>query len=228
MSLVLVTAPVAEPITIAQARLHLKVSETGTDIDAKIMACVAAAREMAENDTRRKLITQQWKLILDVFPRSSMSISSANWYGTQWGSMPGPLQQMLPDGSTGYELYLPFPPLISVDAVGYIDQAGASQTIDATTGLIVNKAAEPAIVMPAFGTSWPAVQNQMAAAAITFTCGYGADGTNVPAGIKQWILGQVGAMYTLPQAELAAYRETLLEPNFMDRLLDPHRIRRYF
>lgn len=67
MRLTLVTAPLEEPITLAEARAHLRV--TATDEDAKILALIFAAREYAENFTGRALVTQTWDLVLECFPR---------------------------------------------------------------------------------------------------------------------------------------------------------------
>lgn len=66
MALTLVTAPTVEPLTIAEAKAHLRV--TSTDEDALITALIVAAREHAERFTRRALITQTWDLTLDSFP----------------------------------------------------------------------------------------------------------------------------------------------------------------
>src|SRR5436190_14395629 len=64
--LTLIAAPSFEPISLAEAKLHLK-SET-TDDDALIGTIIAAARELAEQRTGRALIDQRWERVLDVFP----------------------------------------------------------------------------------------------------------------------------------------------------------------
>jgi uncharacterized phiE125 gp8 family phage protein len=70
MALHLVTAPTAEPITTAVAKLHLKVDHSLDDdlIDSLCMA----AREMVETDTGRKCISQTWDLKLDCFPSGAI------------------------------------------------------------------------------------------------------------------------------------------------------------
>ena len=66
MSLVLVTEPDEEPITLAQAKSFARV--TITDDDADIDALILSARRHAETVTRRALVKQTWDLFLDRFP----------------------------------------------------------------------------------------------------------------------------------------------------------------
>ncbi len=63
------TAPPAkEPLTLAQAKTHLRVELDETDEDDLINADIAAARASAETFMRRQLITATWELYLDAFP----------------------------------------------------------------------------------------------------------------------------------------------------------------
>lgn len=61
-----ITAPAVEPVTLAEAKLHLRVDSN--DEDVHIAGLITAAREQAESNTRRALITQTWRLTLDAFP----------------------------------------------------------------------------------------------------------------------------------------------------------------
>jgi len=63
MRLKLKTAPSTEPITLDQAKLHLRV-DTGDD-NALISMLITTAREMAEKETKRAFITQIWQMTLD-------------------------------------------------------------------------------------------------------------------------------------------------------------------
>ncbi len=65
MSLLLITGPTAEPISLDEAKLYLHVDDP--DQDALIEANIVAAREYAEDVTNRPLITQTWDLFLDSF-----------------------------------------------------------------------------------------------------------------------------------------------------------------
>ncbi len=58
-----ITAPATEPLTLAEAKIYLRVD--GTDQDALIGDLIASARVMAEQWLRRSLMSQTWKLAYD-------------------------------------------------------------------------------------------------------------------------------------------------------------------
>jgi uncharacterized phiE125 gp8 family phage protein len=63
-----VTAVATEPVTSAEAKLHLRVD--GTDDDTLIAVLITAAREAAEHYTGRALAPQTLEAALDCFPDS--------------------------------------------------------------------------------------------------------------------------------------------------------------
>jgi hypothetical protein len=209
---------------IADASLGAGAPAVNTTGDPLLSALISTARLAVETRCRRALMTQQWKLVLDQFPRPAMNMSSANWYGPQWGTMPGPLSTLTPEGRTGFEIFLPWPPLRSVDSIKYIDQYGVQQTLT-TDQYLVDSVTEPPRVTPAFSVSWPATQNRMNAVEVAFTCGYGA-ASDVPAGIKQWMLLLIGTLYENRHQHDIAERVMIasVPDNFIDGLLDPYRV----
>ena len=66
MSLRLITAPTALAITLAEAKAHLRVTDTTEDL--LISAMIIAASETAEQITGRAIMPQTWELTLDAFP----------------------------------------------------------------------------------------------------------------------------------------------------------------
>lgn len=72
MALKLIIAPAAEPISVDEAKLHLRVD--GTDDDLLIAALITAAREQAEHRTGRALVNQNWELALDDFPAGEIEL----------------------------------------------------------------------------------------------------------------------------------------------------------
>jgi uncharacterized phiE125 gp8 family phage protein len=70
MSIVLTTPPATEPVTLAEAKAHLKVDTT--DDDVLIGTLISAARAKAEWNTGRALITQGWTFALDAWPEDGV------------------------------------------------------------------------------------------------------------------------------------------------------------
>jgi uncharacterized phiE125 gp8 family phage protein len=60
------TGPASEPVTLTEAKAHLRVDLT--DDDATIARSIAAAREWVETATGRALITQTWRMTMDAWP----------------------------------------------------------------------------------------------------------------------------------------------------------------
>lgn len=68
MALKLVTGPTTEPVSLTEAKLHLRLDID--DDDTLVTALIQTAREEAEQLTRRALITQTWDLVMDDWPAS--------------------------------------------------------------------------------------------------------------------------------------------------------------
>jgi len=66
MTAVLLTGPAIEPVTLDEAKAHLKVDHT--DEDLLITSLITAARMHLELETRRAFITQTWALLFDAWP----------------------------------------------------------------------------------------------------------------------------------------------------------------
>lgn len=220
MGIKLITPPATEPVTLAEAKLQCKVDVDLTADDWLLMSYITGARQRAESITRRALVSQQWKITGDRFPSPMAGRLTEYWLGQQWGmaGMSG-VSQFLPTDRSGYGIVLPFPPLVSVDSINYIDPAGAQQTMP-SGDYKVDSTTEPARIVPAYGKSWPGTRQEIGAVEITFTCGYGAIG-DVPRAIKNWILLQVDHAYR--------YRGTMVEVQgkleaIPDHLLDDYRV----
>jgi uncharacterized phiE125 gp8 family phage protein len=66
MSLQLLTPPTAEPVTLAEAKAHLRLDTS--DEDALVTTLITASRARAEWHTGRAFVTQSWCLRLDGWP----------------------------------------------------------------------------------------------------------------------------------------------------------------
>lgn len=69
MAIKIINPPVIEPITLDEAKQHLRVD--GNDDDILIMSLIKQAREYCENYQNRKYITQTLELVLDSFPQGN-------------------------------------------------------------------------------------------------------------------------------------------------------------
>lgn len=228
MALKITAQPAAEPLLVTDAVVlqQVRVDSGDTSQNAALAQFIQEAREDAELICRRALITQSWLMTLDKFPAPGLETSSANWYGPSWGVGPGPLTVTRPDGKTLYEIVIPLPPLQTVDSIKYWDANGVQQTLDPST-YIVDNVSEPARVTPAVGTSWPSTLNRVNAVEVRFTAGYGADGTTIPAGIKQWMLMRITDAFENREAVVMGIRGTVETHPWFDRLLDRHRVVTY-
>ncbi len=66
LSAILLTGPAIEPLSLVEAKAFLRVATS--DDDDVIAALIADARFHVEAQTRRALITQNWRMALDARP----------------------------------------------------------------------------------------------------------------------------------------------------------------
>lgn len=225
-TLVNTIAPAVEPVTLAEAKLHLR--EDGDENDALISELITAARESAENICRRAFVTSTWLYSIDRFNPSYGGLGMPYGSGGAWAGDFGYLGAAPPIFSSpstymrvGGEIELPLPDVQSVLSIVYLDTNGAQQTI-VPTGYEVDITGYPATIVPAYGTAWPNIRPGRYGVQIAFVAGFG--GANaVPASIKAWIKLMIGTMYENRES-LAMFRGTIQDLGFADRLLDRYRI----
>lgn len=195
MSLFLVTAPKVEPLTLAEAKSHLRVDDSIHDEDGLIEGLIVAAREYAETFTHRALITQTWDLKLDEFPC--------------W--------------QTSEPIVLPLPPVQSVTSVSYIDTTGTTQTWATTyydTDFPTGPHACAARIQPAYQQIYPVTRAVPNAVTVRFVAGYGAAST-VPAPIKAAMKLLIGNWWLNREAGQIVRGSSDVLPFGVDTLLWP-------
>lgn len=172
----------AEPITLAMAKKQCRVDVD--DDDQLLSLYITAARQYCEKVTNRAFLQQTWRMTLRDFPN----------YG--WYRRPGQAADSLPYWRTP-AILLPMPRLIGIASITYLDSAGTRQTLDPSF-YTMNGDALPARVTPAIGKIWPYGTEVQ----ITYTAGYGATASSVPASLQLAILMLVGHFYENREASV--------------------------
>jgi len=72
MGLSIVTEPATEPLTLAEAKSHLRVTNAAEDT--LISSYITSARKFAEGATRRAFVEQTWDFTLDRFPINGIKL----------------------------------------------------------------------------------------------------------------------------------------------------------
>ena len=189
--LTLVTAPASEPVSLTEAKAHLRLDSA--DDDSLITALIRSARETAEAHMRRALVSQTWRLSLDRFPAALQPW----WDGVrEIADMPG---DMSGDGGV---IELPRPPLVSVTSVTAYDDSD-NPTVASASSYYVDSDTEPGRVILRSGKTWPVAVRVAGAVEVLFVAGYGAAGA-VPQAIRQGMLLLIGHHFENREAEAAA------------------------
>lgn len=144
MNLTRITAPATPPISLADAKVHLRVPSGDSSKDTLINALIDAVTSHYDGWTGvlgRAMVTQTWDVVLDAFPAGAIQI--------------------------------PLTPLQSVTSVKYLDTAGVEQTVD-SNNYYVDTLSPDGWVVPDSDFSWPSTMAAVNAVAVRCVVGYGA------------------------------------------------------
>lgn len=162
------TGPAVEPVTLSEAKAHLRVD--GNDSDAEITAMISAAREWCEQYLDRTLVHTQWVMRFDRFPTD----------GTHDIELPRPPMAM---AGTATAVTL-----------AYTLEGGATATY-ATSSYRVDRHATPGAVKANYAGTWPPHLQDDNSISVTWWAGYGASGSDVPRSIRHAMLMLVAHWY---------------------------------
>lgn len=168
LSLTRQTAPAVEPVTLAEAKAHLRV-DTSND-DAYIGTLITAAREWCEQYLDRTLIHTQWAMRLDRFPPDSL----------QPIDLPRP--PVVTSGTA------------TAVSVTFTSEVGTTATLT-TAQYRVQRFETPGRVTTVYGGTWPASREDNDAVVVQWWAGYGSSGASVPAAIRHAMLMLVAHWY---------------------------------
>lgn len=215
----LVTPPASEPLTLAEAKAHLRL-DTALDDD-YVTSLIAGARHYVEQVSWRGVLPQTWELVLPGFlgaDRFELGDSSRRNFslpvGYEWSSV-----------DRGYRfldyLELPRGETSSLTSVKYIDPDGVQQTLDPSVTSLDN-ITMPARLRLAYGQSWPMTRDQWDAVRIQYVVGW-ASASAVPMPVKQAMLLIISQLYENRTPEVAT--RALQKVDFsVDALLQPYRL----
>jgi uncharacterized phiE125 gp8 family phage protein len=170
-----VTAPTAEPVTLQEAKRHLRVDIS--EDDTHINSLISAARRYVELFTGRQLMKATYDLFLDAWPNPA---DGAIYIPRT------PLISVANDWAT--------------EGIRYVDPDGTATSL-ADTVYTVDTAGEPGRVYLSPSQSWPSLRSQRKAVTIRFICGYSSSATvatqqaAVPNTIKAAILMSIEDLY---------------------------------
>jgi uncharacterized phiE125 gp8 family phage protein len=213
-------APVAEPVTLAEARAHLEAqayedSDVDPIDDAMIEAWITAAREYCEQFLGLALATQVLEIALDSFP------TSTDLDGVAIDLPMGPVREII-------QVMVP-PPEIEYTSDDVDSDSAADEPIWADGEVnpdlyVLDNYRRPNQIKPV--ASWPVITAASNAVKIRYLAGYGVDsdgGEALPKAIRAALLLMLGHLY--------AHRESVSPDSLMaiplgvESLLRPHRVR---
>ncbi len=114
-----------------------------------------------------------------------------------------------------FGIILPFPPLISVENVKYLDTTNVEQTLDETEYELLG----PRLVT-AHGTTWPGSLCRPEAVRVTYRAGY----ASIPTPIRAAILLMVGDLYRYRETAMMVSGMAVPMSTTVERLLSPFRV----
>lgn len=211
MGLVRTVGPSVEPIDAAAVSAHVRI-----DTDDPVMnTLIAASRGWVEARLQRALTTQTWVLTLDAFPLACRAEYQSEY---RWRTHDGHRYIRLG------EIRLPWPNLLAVSSVQYVDTNGNTQTLS-SSNYIVDTGNLPGSIVPSYGTWWPSTRYQPNAVTITYTAGFGPVASDVPVEIKQAMLLVCGDLYRNREAQAISSGVTIAENPAVNALLSRYIVR---
>lgn len=204
------TDPASEPVTLAEAKAHLRIDHT--DEDAYITSLVTAARDYAESYTARAFISQTWTWTLNQWPVDRRA--RAWWISPRFepASLFSPLPRFVE---------APFGPLISVTSITSYDAADAG-TVWAAANYYV--AAGQNRIYRRSGASWPLPGRAADGIEIIYVAGYGATAADVPPPLRHALMELIAHFYRHHEPVSEAGGQPA--PFGIGALLDPYKKRR--
>ena len=192
-SLVRSIEPAASPVTLAEAKLHLRIDTS--DDDTLIASLVLAATRWAEDYCNATFCGTQWQMRIDSFYGA---IGSPVQFGLRAdGNNIEGRQGVVPQ----LDLELPRPPMVQTGTatsvtITYTPGVSGTTATLSTATYRVDRQSTPGVCRPLYGQTWPTHLVDQNSITVTWWAGYSADGTSVPATVKSAILMIVSHLWS--------------------------------
>ena len=115
-----IDGPAVEPVSLAEARVFLRLDDDDTHENDLVLALIQAGRLLLESATRLIFVTQNWRLTLS---------------------------RISGQGVEHHEIRLPLAPIIAITQVRALDEEGAAQTVDPALYRLRPGAVPPLLVL---------------------------------------------------------------------------------
>src|SRR5690349_12950644 len=138
MGLTLITPPMVEPVSLAELKEFLRLDGSDTSQDSTIQSLALAARMHSEAYTKKRFITQSWRLLMDFFPGYIDLKLAGSRVSSPFVSGSNALLVGI-----RYALLLPYPPVQAVTDFIYQDANGSVTSMVAGTDYIQDLQANP-------------------------------------------------------------------------------------
>lgn len=198
-----VEGPAEEPVSLAEARAHLRWGEDFEADDALISALIVAARRYCEAAGRLVCCDTTFDLVDDAFPAGGgLPSREAREFYSQF-SMGRHAYAPASAGGGARPIELPRAPLRQVLSVGYLDADGVPAVLGPESYTALVGSPGRVALRAGAGLSWPETAAQPGAVTVRFVAGHGGPG-DVPGNVKAAILLMVGHLYENREAVLSA------------------------
>lgn len=125
----------------------------------------------------------------------------------------------------GETLYVPKPPLVSIDSITYLASSDGGTTSWGSTYYNVDTFSLPGRLEPAYDEVWPTnVRTQNNAVTIKFTAGYGSVSTDVPESLRLGMKFMLGHVYENRQDVVVGTGYCVEMPQASEFFLAPARV----
>lgn len=200
-SLAVSTDATVYPVTLSEAKSHLRIVDDTTDDD-YITTLIAAATQWCEDYCDRTFADKTYTVAFDDF------------FGTRI-ELPRPPVRLNATAAS------------ATVTISYVDTAGATQTLtwsqSGTQEFRLDRDHVPAIIYPLYLQTWPSVRIDDKAVQITYLAGYGST-DKVPAQVKHAMKMLIGHWYANREAVGNVGREVEIA---VHALLQPLRWKQY-